>query len=173
MKKIHYIYCSIITFFTLIGCGSFAGGYSLSGSSIDPSWENIYVATFINRSSLQNPTLSQDLTIAVQDIFRNRTKLALNDNDNSDLVIEGEIVSYDVSAQSIKSNDIAAENRLTIGIKIDYVNRKDETKSFQRTFSAYEVYEGNKMLTEVEGTIVPLIITSIRNQVFAAIAQDW
>ncbi len=173
MKRIHYIYLSLLSVFTLVGCGSLAGGYSLSGSSIEPDWDNLYVATFINRASLQNPTLSQDLTISIQDVFRNRTKLTLNDNENSDLVIEGEIVGYDVTSQSIKSDDIAAENRLTISVKIDYINAKDESKSFQRTFSAYYVYPGNQMLTDAESTIVPEIITSIRDQVFAAIAQDW
>ena len=70
--------------------------YTLSGAAIQPEWNTIYVATFPNYAPQQNPTLSQDLTIAIQDIFRNRTKLKLNSNENSDLIIEGEITGYDV-----------------------------------------------------------------------------
>ena len=173
MGRLKFLALSVFAIFTLSGCGSISGGYSLSGAAIQPDWQTIYVATFPNYAPQQNPTLSQDLTIAVQDIFRSRTKLKLNSNENSDLIIEGEISGYDVAPQAIQSNDIAAENRLTVYVKIRYINNKDETKSYERTFSAFQPYDGNAMLSTVEPNIVPKIIEDIRDQVFASIAMDW
>ena len=169
MNKLKLIILSIFALFSLTGCIK----YSLSGAAIQPDWNTIYVSTFPNYAPQQNPTLSQDLTIAIQDIFRNRTKLKLNSNENSDLIIEGEITGYDVVPQAIQSNDIAAENRLTIYVKVRYINNKDESKSYERTFSAFQPYDGNAMLSTVESSIVPKIIEDIRDQVFASIAMDW
>ena len=173
MNRLKFLALSVFAIFTLSSCGSMSGGYSLSGAAIQPDWQTIYVATFPNYAPQQNPTLSQDLTIAVQDIFRSRTKLKLNSNENSDLIIEGEISGYDVVPQAIQSNDIAAENRLKKKKKIRYINNKDETKSYERTFSAFQPYDGNAMLSTVEPNIVPKIIEDIRDQVFASIAMDW
>ncbi|WP_313375519.1 LptE family protein [Chishuiella sp.] len=169
MKKLKLFSFCLLFIFSLTGCIK----YSLSGAAIQPDWNTIYVATFPNYAPQQNPTLSQDLTISVQDIFRNRTKLNLNTNENSDLIIEGEITGYDITAEAIQSNSIAAKNRLTISVKIRYINNKDESKNYEKTFSAFQLYDGNAMLSSVESTIVPLIIEDIRDQIFASIAMDW
>lgn len=166
----------IIAFFSLFifnGCGSMSGGYSLSGSSILPEWQTIYIPAFPNQAPLQNPSLSQELNLTLQDAFRNRTKLNLTNTEDADLIIEGEITGYDVVPMSIQGNDVAAENRLTISVKVRYINNKDESKSFDRTFTAYENFPGTQMLTDVESSIVPNIIELIRDQIFAAVAMDW
>lgn len=173
MRYLTYLIVSIFTLFTFSGCGSISGGYSLSGSSILPEWNTMYIAQFPNYAPLQNPSLSQELTLTLQDVFRNRTKLNMTNTEDADLIIEGEITGYDVAPMQIQSNDIAAENRLTISVKVRYINNVDETKSFDRTFTAYENFDGTAMLTDVEASIVPNIINLIRDQVFAAIAMDW
>jgi hypothetical protein len=172
MRYIKHIVLTIFTLFSLISCG-FSGGYGLSGSSILPDWKTIYIPQFPNNAPLQNPSLSQELTLTLQDVFRNRTKLDLTSDENADLTIEGEIIGYDVVPMSIQGNEIAAENRLTITIKVRYINRVDETKSFDRTFTAYENFPGTQTLADVESTITPNIINLIRDQVFAAVAMDW
>ena len=173
MRYLTYLVVSIFTLFTFAGCGSFSGSYSLSGSSIQPDWTTMYIAQFPNYAPLQNPSLSQELTLTLQDVFRNRTKLNMTDTEDADLIIEGEITGYDVAPMQIQSNDIAAENRLTITVKVRYINNKDESKSFDRTFTAYENFPGTSLLADVETTIVPNINKVIRDQVFAAIAMDW
>ncbi|WP_334124300.1 LPS assembly lipoprotein LptE [Empedobacter brevis] len=105
--------------------------------------------------------------------FKIFLEVELNSNENSDLIIEGEITGYDVVPEAIQSNDIAAKNRLTIYVKVRYINNKDESKNYDRTFSAFQLYDGNAMLSNVESSIVPLIIDDIRDQVFASIAMDW
>ncbi|WP_313578716.1 LptE family protein [Chishuiella sp.] len=169
MRKLKLFSFCLLFIFSLTGCIK----YSLSGAAIQPDWNTIYVATFPNYAPQQNPTLSQDLTIAIQDVFRNRTKLKLNSNENSDLIIEGEITGYDITPEAIQSNSIAAKNRLTVNVKVRYINNKDESKNYDKTFSAFQLYDGNAMLSSVESSLVPLIINDIRDQVFASIAMDW
>ena len=173
MRHLLTILCALTTLFICNGCGSFSGNYSLSGSSINKEWETLYIAQIPNNALLQEPSLSQDLHLAFQDVFRNRTKLALTNTEESDLIIEAEIVSYDVAATAIQSNDVAANNRLTVGVKVRYINNKDESKSFDRTFSAYDEFPGTQTLSDAQSSILPGIINLIRDQVFAAIAMDW
>ena len=172
MRYITYLIVSIFTLFTFSGC-SFSGGYGLSGSSILPEWKTIHIAPFPNNALLQNPSLSQEINLTLQDAFRNRTKLNLSNTDDTDLVIEGEITGYDVAPMSIQGNDVAAENRLTINVSVRYINNVDETKSFQKTYTAYENFLGTQMLSDVESSIVPTIVDLIRDQIFADIAMDW
>lgn len=150
--------------------------YTLSGSSIQPDWNTLYVPTFPNFAPQQNPNLSQDFTIALQDVFRNRTKLNLTDSEDADLIIEGEITNYQVASTQITASnntEQAAKSRLTIGVSVRYINNKDEEKSFNKTYSDYEEFDGNQTLLEVEGAIVPEIIDRLKLQIFNDIAMDW
>ena len=99
-----------ITLILLLGL-IFQSCYTLSGSSIDPSWQTIRIPTFPNYASYQNPNLSQQFTDELQDIFNNRTNLSLTNDDDADLLIEGEITNYQQSSVAIQANEIAGQNR--------------------------------------------------------------
>lgn len=151
----------------------FSSCYTLSGSSIDPSWQSIKVATFPNMAPYQNPNLSQEFTNELQDIFNNRTKLSLTSDDNADLLVEGEITGYQQSSVAIQANEIAGKNRLTVTVRVRYQNNKDESKSFDKSFSAYEDFEANQTLQQAEAALLDSILEQLTNQIFNAIAMDW
>ncbi|SMC51472.1 Lipopolysaccharide-assembly [Moheibacter sediminis] len=152
----------------------FTSCYTLSGSSIDPTWQTIKIATFPNVApQYQNPNLSQEFTNKLQDIFNNRTKLSLTADDNADLLIEGEITGYQQSAVAIQANEIAGKNRLTMTVRVRYQNNKDESKSFDKSFSAYEDFEANQTIMQAESALLPDIIEQLTAQIFNAIAMDW
>lgn len=148
--------------------------YTLSGSSILPDWQSIRIATFPNVApQYQNPNLSQDFTNELQDIFNNRTKLSLTTDENADLLLEGEITGYQQSSVAIQANELAGKNRLTMTVRVRYQNNKDETKSFDKSFSAYEDFEANQTIQQAEATLLPDIIEQLVAQIFNAIAMDW
>lgn len=148
--------------------------YTLSGSSIDPSWQSIRIATFPNVApQYQNPNLSQEFTNELQDIFNNRTKLSLTTDENADLLVEGEITGYQQSSIAIQANEIAGKNRLTVTVRVRYQNNKDESKSFDKSFSAYEDFEANQTLQQAEAALLDSILEQLTNQIFNAIAMDW
>ena len=49
-----------------------------------------------------------------------------NVNSNGDLVYEGEITDYRISPTTATAESTAAQNRLTIAVKIRFFNRKNE-----------------------------------------------
>lgn len=164
------IWMSVFIFSLLLGLNSC---YTLSGSSIDPNWETIRISTFPNFASYQNPNLSREFTTALQDIFNNRTKLALTNNEDADLQIEGEITGYQQSSVAIQANEVAGKNRLTVTVRVRYQNNKDESKSFDKSFSAYEDFDGNMTLMQAEDSLLDSILEQLTGQIFNAIAMDW
>ncbi len=164
--KIFSLFSFILSLFILNGC------YSLNGSSLDPSIKTVQIDLFPNYAPLQNVTLSQNFTNDLRDRFQQRTPLDVVDN-NGDISISGEITDYRESYTTVTSNEQAQQNRLTIKIKVNYVNNLDDTKSFSKTFQDYEDYPGNQTLTQVEGTVVPDITERIIDQIYNAIVTDW
>lgn len=159
--------------FVLVFLLSVNSCYTLSGSSIDPSWQTMKISTFPNYAPYQNPNLSQEFTVALQDIFNNRTRLSLTNDENADLLIDGEITGYQQSAVAIQANEIAGKNRLTVTVRVRYQNRKNESKSFDKSFSAYEDFNANQTLLQAESALMDSIIEQLTNQIFNAIAMDW
>ena len=147
--------------------------YTLSGSSILPEWQTIRISTFPNYAPYQNPNLSQEFTNDLQDIFNNRTKLALTSDEDADLLIDGEITGYQQSSVAIQANEIAGKNRLTMTVRVRYQNNQDETKSFDRSFSAYEDFEANQTVQQAEDQLLESILEQLTTQIFNAIAMDW
>lgn len=161
-----------ITLILLLGL-FFQSCYTLSGSSIDPSWQTIKIPTFPNYASYQNPNLSQQFTDQLQDIFNNRTNLSLTNDDDADLLIEGEITNYQQSSVAIQANEIAGQNRLTVSVRVRYQNNKDKSKSFDRSFSGYEDFDANLTLQQAEDALLESILEQITTEIFNAIAMDW
>lgn len=166
LKSLMFLFCASVLM-TLNAC------YTLSGSSILPEWQTIRIATFPNYAPYQNPNLSQQFTDELQDIFNNRTKLSLTNEEDADLMIEGEITTYQQTSVAIQANELAGKNRLTIAVRVRYQNNLNEEKSFDRTFSAFDDFDANLTLDQAEDTLLDNILEQLTTEIFNAIAMDW
>jgi hypothetical protein len=120
-----------------------------------------------------NPTLSQVFTDALRDKFQSQTSLMIV-NDGGDLVIEGEIIDYNTRPAAIQSDDLAALNRLTIAVKVSYVNKYDESQNFSmQTFTRYEDYDSGEDLTAVSENLVPVIVDYLVEDIFNKTVVNW
>ena len=153
------------------GCGV-AIKYSLSGASIPPDAKTFSVAYFPNNATMVSPILSSTLTDALVDMFSRLTRLTPVD-EGGDFAFEGEITNYTSTTSSVSSDEYALLNRLTITVKVRFTNALDDSMSFNRTFSAYEDYDSTQLLTEVEGTLIPVIVDKIVTDIFQASASNW
>ena len=153
------------------GCGV-AIKYSLSGASIPPAAKTFSVAYFPNNATMVSPILSSTMTEALVDMFSRRTRLQQVD-EAGDFAFEGEITNYTSVTASVSSDDYALLNRLTITVRVRFTNAIDEPASWDRTFSAYEDYDSTKLLTEVEGELIPQIVDKIVTDIFQASASNW
>lgn len=146
--------------------------YSLSGASIPPDAKTFSVAYFPNNAPMVAPVLSATLTDELTQRFASRTSL-VQVEDGGDFAFEGEIVGYSSTTSSVSSGDFALQNRLTISIKVKFTNAIDDKMSFNRNFSAYADYDSTKLLTEVEGDLIPQIVEQLVTDIFQASASNW
>lgn len=149
--------------------------YSTTGASISPDMKTVSVAYFPNRAPLVNPTLSQTLTEDLKDKFISQTSLNMVSGD-ADLIFEGEITGYETKPIAITGNnqtDKASLNRLTITVKVKFINQKKPADNFDSQFMAYEDYSSDQGLDAVEGDLVPLILEKIIEDIFNRAVVNW
>ena len=93
---------------------------------------------------------------------------------DGDLEIIGEISGYDVQASAVTADEVAAQNRLTVVVKVDFNNVKHPEDSFTgKSFSAYADYDSTNSLDAVESALCAEIIEKIIEDIFNATVAQW
>jgi hypothetical protein len=146
--------------------------YGFTGANLSAAVKTYTVYYFPNRARLINPTLSQSFTEDLREKLRRQT--SLNElPENGDIEFEGQITGYEVRPMSIQKDDMAAKNRLTITIKLKYTNSKSPDDNFDRNFTAYEDYDSNQSISDVEDELSTLIIQKLTDDIFNATIANW
>jgi len=153
-------------------CLQSCGIYSFSGTSIQADVKSITINYVEYKAPRVNPALSNDLTEALRTQFRKMTSLEQVDTDG-DLEIEGQITGYDVQAAAVTADEVAAQNRLTVQVKITYTNRKHPEEDFEKSFSAFSNYDSTNTLDAVESSLCAEIITKLVEDIFNATVANW
>lgn len=158
-----------VTMFIVHSCGI----YSFTGTSIQPDVKTVTINYFEYKALKVNPSLSNDITTALQDKFLKLTRLEQVDIDG-DLEIIGEVTGYDVRATAITANEQAAQNRLTVTVKVSFTNRKYPEDDFEnKSFSAYADFDAMTSLDAVESTLCEDIIEQLCEDIFNSTVANW
>ena len=165
MKRLFFILAAALM---VASCGI----YSFTGTSIQPDVQTITIPYVENKAPRINPSLSNDLTEALQEKFRKLTRLEQVDLDG-DLELVCEITGYDVKATSVTAEEQAAQNRLTVQVKIEFTNRKYPEDDVNNTFSAYEDFDATLSLDAVESGLCESIIEKLVEDIFNATVAQW
>ena len=154
-----FLYFYIFTFtFILQGC------YSFTGSSLSPETKTIDLREFVNNAAMVNPTLAQQFSIDIQNRFLQRTTLK-GTKEKPDILIEGEITDYSItpttisSAVDTSSGSVlqAAQNKLSITVKVHYENAVEPDKSFDRSYTDEVVFSSALDINTIEASQVKLV----------------
>ena len=169
MKHIKSILIAAAVALGLAGCGI----YSFSGTSIRPDVHTITIEPVLNNAMKVNPSLANDLSEALKDKFKKLTSLEQVEMDG-DLVLVVTVESYDVKAQGIAKDETPAQNRLTVTCKATFDNVKHPEESFEKkSFAAYQDYDADLTLDEVEASLCDQIIETLVEDIFNASVAQW
>lgn len=147
--------------------------YKFNGASIDyTKVKTIVISDFTNQASYVNPTLAPDFTEALKDIYIRQTRLE-QVKSNGDLALEGEVTGYDFTPMAVKEDALASQTRLTITVRVRYMNNTNPDEDFEQSFSAYREFDSNLMVQQVEGSLCEEIIEEIVDQVYNATVANW
>ena len=159
----------VLFLFTIVACKV---TYSFTGTSISPDVKSITINYIENKAMKVNPALSNTLTEALIDKYRRLTKLEMF-NEGGDLELSGEITSYDIRSMAVTEQEVAAQNRLTITVKIVYSNKIDPKDDFDKSFAAFQDYNSDRTLEEVEAQLVDEIVEILVEDIFNGTVANW
>ncbi|MFH4968722.1 LptE family protein [Gaetbulibacter sp. M240] len=169
MKKYFKHFLILSLSFSFISCGI----YSFTGASIPADVKTYQVNYFENSALLVEPGLNIDFRIALQDLIQNQTNLSLVTS-NGDLVYEGEITDYRISPTTATSDNRAAQNRLTIAVKLRFFNKKNPDDDMEQTFSFFYDFPGSAQLLGAQKTTAhEEIFERLTQDIFNATLAKW
>ncbi|MBD5221082.1 MAG: LptE family protein [Bacteroidales bacterium] len=147
--------------------------YKLNGAAIDYNvYKTIHVSNFPIRAALVYPPLQQTFENDLLDYINRNTRLRTVDS-GSDLQLEGEITGYSLSPQAVTENAYASKTRLTITVRIKYIDNKQEGKDVDQSFSAYRDFDSSEMLTDVQDQLCSEISKELVDLIFNATLGNW
>lgn len=166
-----------VLFLLLLNLQACKVNYSFTGASISPDVKTISIQYFQNTTALAKPSLSQQLTESLKDIYLSQTSLKLLPR-NGDLQVEGTITQYSTSPVAIQgaSSDglnSAASNRLTIAVSVRFRNLKDEKQNFETSFSRFADFPGTATLASEEDRLIREINTQLVQDIFNRTVANW
>ena len=166
-----------LQFIVLIGIAVMLQGcaisYKFNGASIDyQTTKSIAIADFPNQAALVYPPLSSNLTEALRDIYSRQTRLEVT-RKGGDLELEGEITGYQLTAMAISADSYAAETKLTITVRVRFTNNNAPEDDFEKTYSAYQTFDSNKLLTDVQDELCAVMVQEIAESIYNDTVARW
>ena len=166
MKKLLAILLVMLTSCTI--------SYKFNGASINYNLiKTISVSDFPIRAALVYPPLEEVFSNKLKDAYARQTRLQMVDT-NGDLQVSGEITGYNLTPQAVGTDAYATMTRLTISVKVTFINTKDPQFDFEnRTFSAYQDFSSDRMLTDVQDELIDVITEELVELIFNATVANW
>ena len=119
-----------------------------------------------------NPTLSNNLSEGIRDIYQRQTRLQIL-RKGGDLELEGEIVGYDITQGAISTDSYASESKLTIRVTVRFTNNINPEESFDKTYTAYQTFDASRLLTDVQDELCAVMITEIAENIYNDTVARW
>jgi hypothetical protein len=160
----------LFVIYFLITC-SFS--YKFEGGSINYDLtKTIHIKDFPNRAALVYPPLSQIFDQRLRDRYIEQTRLNPVDN-NADIEISGEITRYDIQGLAVKEDAYSSQTRLTISVRVQYVNNKEQNQDIDQTFSAFREYPSDTGLDAVQDELCRQICEELVDMIYNATVANW
>ena len=164
---------NILLLLLLILTSSCTISYKLNGASIDyTTTKTISFESFPIKAPLVYAPLAVNFNDELTGKFASQTRLE-HVRQDGDLQISGAITGYSLSPQAVKADAYAAQTRLTIKVKVKFVNKKNPSEDFEQEFSAYRDFDATSLLTDVQDELCNEMIKELVEQIFNATVANW
>ena len=147
--------------------------FKMNGANINyQTTHSISVADFPNNAPMVNPTLSNNLTEGIRDLYQRQTRLQML-RKGGDLELEGEIVGYEITQGAISTDSYSSESKLTIRVTVHFTNNVNPEDSFDKTYTAYQTFDSSRMLSDVQDELCAAMITEIAENIYNDTVAKW
>ena len=165
----------VILLACIIGCFSTAcvPSFKQNGSALNYTvYKTIRVSEFPIRAALVYAPLQQTFENKLLDYVQRNTRLQTTDG-ASDLEIEGEITGYSLSPQAVTEDAYASKTRLTITVRVKYIDNRKDTNNVDQSFSAYRDFDATELLIDVQDQLCEEICNDLVDLIFNATLGNW
>lgn len=163
---------SILLFFILIPLlHACKVKYSFTGADFS-NLESLTVNYFPNRSPNGPSNLGQLFTDNLKDKFARETNLEATPL-GGDISFNGYISRYQIQGQAPTAGQTNAIVRLTMTVKVDFVNLVEPEKSWTRDFTQSVDFESQEELSQIEEQLVRELNAILADDIFTAALVDW
>ena len=166
------IYTLLIVLLCLPAMQMCTVGYSFTGADIPADAKTFSVKPFQMATPLAPASYNLAITESLKDLMLSQTSLDLAEK-RGDLQYEGVVTKYEIGSAAISSEEVTSVNRLTIAIKIKYINTFEREKNFEKTFSRFADYNSSQDLGNVEKDLIIDINSQLTQDIFDASLGAW
>ncbi len=147
-------------------------GYSFTGADIPAEANSFSVKTFQLATPLASANYNIQLTESFKDLMLSQTRLDLIEK-RGDIQYEGVVTRFEIGSAAVSADEFTSLNRLTIDVRIKYVNTFDRDKNFEKSFSRFADYESNQDFGAVQEDLIRQINDQITQDIFDASLGNW
>jgi len=147
--------------------------YKFNGASVDYSkTKTISIPDFPNNAELVYPPLALYFTETLRDTYGTQTRLRLLKK-SGDLQLEGEITEYRLTPMAISADTYSSENKLTVTVAVRFVNAKNPEDNFEKKYTAYQIFNSSRMLTDVQDELMKVMVREIADNIYNDTVAKW
>ena len=146
--------------------------YSTTGAPLPTNLKTISIDQFTNQASLGPSTIGFTFTEELRELFQSQTKLELV-SANGDLSYEGTISNYTIQPIALSGNQTAAQNRLTISVKVNFINQVQPEKNFDQTFTRFADYNSSLDIGAIQESLIEEIFDQLTQDIYDKTLGDW
>ena len=148
--------------------------YTFNGAAIDYNvYKTLRIGNFPIRAPMVYAPLQPMFENKLTDTYTKQTRLQIIDSSNTDLSVEGEITGYNLTPQAVNEDAYASQTRLTITVRVRYINSKNPDMDIDQTFSAYRDFSSDQLLIDVQDSLCDEICDELCNLIFNATFGNW
>jgi hypothetical protein len=74
---------------------------------------------------------------------------------------------------AVSADSYAAETKLTIKVRVRFTNNVNPEESFEKTYSAYQIFDASQMLNDVQEELCNTMIQEISEQIYNDTVAKW
>ena len=89
------------------------------------------------------------------------------------MIFTAQITNYSINPIAIQADETASKNRLSINIKVKFINTKDKESNFEKSFSRYADYESSQDFTSIEESLNIEIVSQLVDDIFNEAFTNW
>ena len=148
MKQIRlpFIFWILLGFALLLnGCGYHLVG---TGSSLPPHLKTLSIPLFTNSSS--EPEIRRELTSSIINSFITDGRIKIVRKGNSDMVMKGSLLYYDLSAFAFSSSDFASDYKVKLGVKVEVIDKVNDKPYIKNKFTTKWDYKATSDIVDTE-----------------------